>query len=219
MSDETTTAASEPDLPAVTQLDWRTLVPTPEVHACTCEHCELVGELEPIDWPTLATFSYDDEQYVTDRVLALHVSRAPVPDDWEGPRLEAATPSGLSNWSWHIDDVPPTGVRFRGDILAAFRLLRWRLRRPVVPASATGAYSQLLAGVVDEHGQHIGWIMGRKTGGELYVEPGGGRPWRETQESCPRCGVESGRSHALGAEEGGCDYDGPAGATEAADER
>lgn len=208
MTDETTTTL-ELGLPGKRQFNWHTLVPKPEVHACNCELCGVVGELEPILWPTLTTFTFEGQPYVTDRVLALRVERAPIPDDWGLPPDQVSTPPLLSYWSWRIADVPPTGVRFNEVFLSALRTLGWRLRRPVVPVSATGVYGKHLAAVVDEHGAHIGWLMGRSSGGELYVEPGVSRSWRETQESCPRCGVESGRAHALGEAEGGCAYDGP----------
>lgn len=134
--------------------DWRTLAPEPTSHSCDCEYCDHNGELDPILWPALRTYSHSDVDYVTDGYLALRADLAPVPDGYEGPLLPAGplTNDWMDAW---VTASPATGAVLRQSTLGAIEQLGGRLRCTTWPPKKTG--SQVLAITVE--GRHVGWAI------------------------------------------------------------
>lgn len=159
-------------------LDWRELASPPEQHVCDCGYCEMVGEPEPVQWPTLVPVPGEPE-YVTDRYLAIHADLAPVPEGYEGPVLSGG-PKIPDSWHGEVLDQPPLGLHFRWQTMLAVERMGWRLR---LLANETRAWNErvTLVAVVSADGQHIGWTAAQKPADDAwglgnttreYVEPG-----------------------------------------------
>lgn len=141
-------------------LDWRELAEAPEPHFCDCSYCEMEGELEEIDWPTLVTTKRGDVEYVTDRYMMVRAERAPVPDDYEGSALPGPVDLG-DRWQELPTDRPADDLTFRRSIRLALSLTKWRLVHLDHAADAS-VITRKRVGVLDERGEHIGWAIASK---------------------------------------------------------
>jgi hypothetical protein len=138
----------------VSILDWRHLAPEPQRHECDCRFCDLAGDDEPLEFPTLVIADGDGVDYVTDRYLMVRGDLAPVPDGYEGQVItQRPDASGLLASLAGISNRHPVGFHFRWSILKALDLTGWDLR--LINGKTDPATGQRVA-VVDQDGLPIG---------------------------------------------------------------
>lgn len=144
-------------------LDWRELAPPQDAHWCDCEHCDLKGALEPIEWLLLVPMDVDGVDYVTDRFMMVRADLAPIPNDYEGHVHPPSVPPARGFIDAAVTTTPADGLLFPRHVLKGVRLGGWRLRllAPYMEARSENKAraSTPAVAVVTTAGEHVGWAM------------------------------------------------------------